>query len=197
MKLTSIPIVIIALMLSISLSAQNSFNLKDFTVTIAGTSTLHDWVSDVTKVKTTAKLNFQDGKLAEINALEVSIPVKGIISTKGSIMDNKTYNALKSKEHPNIYFTLLSASVTPLNSNAVKVNAQGRLTIAGVSKKVSLSATGKQYSSSIIEFKGAKTLDMTHYGVAPPTAVMGTIKTGKEVTINYSIKLISNTYTTN
>ena len=191
MKLTSIPIIIIAFMLNISLSAQSNFNLKDFTVTIAGTSTLHDWVSDVTKVKTTAKLNFQDDKLLEINVLEVSIPVKGIVSTKGSIMDNKTYNALKSKEHPNISFTLSSASVKPLNSNTVKVNAQGQLTIAGVSKKVSLSATGTQYSSGAIEFKGVKTLNMTHYGVAPPTAVMGTIKTGEEVTINYSIKLDS------
>lgn len=196
MKLTSIPILIIAFILNISLSAQSDFKLKDFKVTISGTSTLHDWVSDVTKVKTTAKLDLQNDKLSEIDALEVSIPVKGIISTKGSIMDNKTYNALKSKEHPNIYFTLLSASVEQINSSTVKVNAQGRLTIAGVSKKISLSATGKQYSSGAIDFKGAKTLNMTHYGVAPPTALMGSIKTGEKITINYRIKLIPNTYTT-
>jgi len=30
---------------------------------------------------------------------------------------------------------------------------------------------------------------MTHYGVEPPTALMGTIKTGEEVTINFNFQV--------
>jgi hypothetical protein len=40
----------------------------------------------------------------------VDVLVKSIKSTKGSIMDNKTYDALKAEAHPKITFKLERAT---------------------------------------------------------------------------------------
>ena len=36
---------------------------------------------------------------------------------------------------------------------------------------------------------GEKSIKMTSYGVEPPTALLGTIKTGDDLTIKFNIKL--------
>jgi len=173
-----------------SVQAQDNFSVKDFEMSVAGTSTLHDWVSDVTKVKVDANLEMEDRQLKSISSLKAVIPVKGIVSTKGRIMDGKTYDALKSDKHPNITFRLLNASINSSQANAPKVKANGYLEIAGKSRAVSLVVDGKVNSDGSITFTGSKSVKMTDYGMDPPTALMGSIKTGDEVTIDYSVTLV-------
>ena len=164
--------------------AQEAYTVKDFKMSVAGTSTLHDWESEITQVNASAALDLDGAQLAGISKLKVTIPAKGIVSTKGRIMDNKTYDALKSAQHPKITFTLTKATL----SNS-KVQATGQLTIAGTTKTVSLSADSKAGKAGAITFAGRYSLKMTDYNMAPPTAMMGTIKTGDEVTIKYQLTL--------
>ena len=177
--------------------AQEAYAVKDFDVKIEGTSTLHDWVSEVTKVKSDAKLAFEGQRLKQIDQLSVTIPVKSIESTKGRIMDNKTYDALKSKSHPNISFKLKSAKVTPTGTKSVRVNATGALTIAGATRTVELVANGKPASDEAITFSGSKQLRMSDYNIEQPTALLGTIETGNEVTIRYQLTLTSDSQQAN
>jgi len=184
----------LALLIALTISfigayAQEAYSVKDVKMKIEGTSTLHDWVSDVTKVKADAKLTIEDQRLKEIQSLSVNIPVESIKSTKGRIMDNKTYNALKSDRHPNITFRLKNASVTPTGMNSVRVNATGALTIAGATRTVELVATGKAGNGNAITFSGSKKLLLSDFNMEQPTALMGTIETGNEVTIRYSLEL--------
>jgi polyisoprenoid-binding protein YceI len=193
MKAISKLTLLIALTISlVGAYAQEGYSVKDVEMKIEGTSTLHDWVSDVTKVKADAKLTFEGQRLKGIQSLYVSIPVKSIESTKGRIMDNKTYDALKSDRHPNITFKLKNATVTPTGMNSVRVNATGALTIAGTTRTVQLVATGKAGSGNTITFSGSKKLLMSDYNMEQPTALMGTIETGNEVTIRYSLELSAN-----
>jgi polyisoprenoid-binding protein YceI len=165
-------------------AAQESFNVKNFKMSVAGTSTLHDWESEVTKVDAKASLTTEGQSLKNINSLNLTIPARSISSTKGRVMDNKTYEALKADKHPNITFALSSARLSGTN-----VTASGRLTIAGVTKNVNLTAAGRTDSAGNITFKGSYTLQMTDYGMEPPTALMGSIKTGDQVTVKYELTL--------
>ncbi len=171
--------------------SQDTYYTKDFKMSVAGTSTLHDWESSVTRVNATATIDMEGSELQAIKSLNVTIPVESIESTKGRIMDNKTYDALKSDKYPNITFRLSNATISGAETGKPKVSANGKLTIAGTTKNVNLTATGKADSTGNITFTGSKSLKMTDFNMDPPTALMGTVKTGDEVTIKYQLTLAS------
>jgi polyisoprenoid-binding protein YceI len=164
------------------------YQMTNFAVTISGTSNLHDWTSNVTKVYTDASISWENGKFTAIPVLKLRIPVAGILSTKGRIMDNKTWDALQKDQYPNIRFQLQKATVSP-TSSGYNVAATGSLTVAGKTQNISLSATAKSITNGGLAFAGAYTLKMSDYGIDAPTAIMGTLTTGDEVTIAYSITL--------
>ena len=170
-----------------SAMAQNAQSIKDVTMSVNGTSSLHDWTSAVTDVSGTASLEVADGKLTDIQSLSLKIKVEGIESTKGRIMDGKTYKALESDDHPYITFKLASAKITP-KGDKIQVVATGPLTIAGSTKTVNIAATGA-YKGNNIHFSGSKALKMTDFGIDPPTAMLGTLKTGDDITIDFSLVL--------
>jgi polyisoprenoid-binding protein YceI len=68
----------------------------------------------------------------------------------------------------------------------------GKLTINGVTKTTPMVATLK-YNPTDKSFTctGTKSFKMSEYGVKPPTAVFGTIKTGDAISINYAIRIKS------
>jgi hypothetical protein len=45
-----------------------------------------------------------------------------------------------------------------------------------------------QVTNNNVTFTGKKTIKMTEFEVEPPTALLGTIKTGDEVTISFNSK---------
>jgi hypothetical protein len=42
-----------------------------------------------------------------------------------------------------------------------------------------------------MQISGSKKLKMTEFDMVPPTALMGTIKTGDEVTVTFNLNLIT------
>lgn len=179
---------IMALMM-VSVGVQAQYEIKDKQMAIQGTSNLHDWESKVNTVKAGGDIQLEAGVLKGIKSLSVEIPVTSIKSPKGSIMDKKTYDALKSDKHPNISFKLAKVNSLNKTGDSYAINATGNLTIAGVTKSVDLTVTGKVAADGSVKFEGSKKLKMTDFGIQPPTALMGTMKTGDEVTIKFAVTL--------
>ncbi|MGE4290470.1 MAG: YceI family protein [Salinivirgaceae bacterium] len=148
---------------------------------VTGTSTLHDWESKVTNLQFSGTGKKENGKLSSIESLTITIPVKSIKSGKG-IMDDKTYDALKSKQYPNIKFELVSAELSE-----GRIKAEGKLQIAGKSLLVPINASYSFNGNSELLVKGVHKIDMTRFDINPPTALMGSVTTGKDVTIPYEI----------
>lgn len=168
-----------------TLLGQQKFAVASVEMTIEGTSTLHDWVSAVNQFTADAEIEVSNNKLVAIPSLQVRIPVKGIKSTKGRIMDNKTYDALKADDHPAILFKLNKMTLKDTN----ELLAIGELKVAGQTKSVEFPVKYAIHSSGQIEFTGAYALKMTDYKMDPPTALMGSIKTGDEVTVRFACVL--------
>jgi polyisoprenoid-binding protein YceI len=166
-----------------------SYRLTKSDISIAGTSNLHDWESAVTKISWRGTFGFTDGVLSELSDVKVNIPVEGIISTKGRIMDGKTHDALKQEEHPNITFTMTSATIT---NNGTKVAAKGRLTVAGVTKTITLQVMITPLADGQYQVAGAYPMKMTDFGIDPPTALLGSLTTGDDVTIKFNLTLSPN-----
>jgi hypothetical protein len=47
-------------------------------------------------------------------------------------------------------------------------------------------------SGNRIQIKGSKKVKMTDFNISPPTAMLGTLKTGDEVTISFTLVMAVN-----
>jgi len=180
-KIKSVLPVVIFLLCVTTAFGQTHSKLKAHKVTVDGTSSLHDWTSEATKVEWKGIVKVEGGKVKEIKDVTVTIPVKSIKSEKGKTMDNKTYDAFKSDKFPGIIYKLTQVS------GDGPVKATGTLTMAGTTQTITLDLISKVLTSGDVQFTGKQTLDMKDYKMDPPTAVMGTIKVGPEVTVNIDL----------
>lgn len=171
----------IVLMMWLPSFAQQSYTLSGSQqFTVSGTSTIHDWDMVATeKIAGVIKLTSENAKLNSIQALTINLPVQSLKSGK-SAMDKNTYEALVEDKYPTIKFEM--TEFISVKGNVVQI--KGKLTIAGTSKTIPLTATYTQ-SSNAISFKGSFDILLTDYNVQPPTAVFGTIKTGNELTLKF------------
>jgi polyisoprenoid-binding protein YceI len=160
--------------------AQYKLDAANSQMTIDGTSTIHDWTETVEQFNGAVNATVNGNQLTQISSSTLTIKVASIKSGKSG-MDDNTYKALKSKKHPNITYKLASVNIT---GNTATLT--GSLTIAGVTKTVKFK-TNYTITNGVIKFTGAHTFNMTDFGIDPPTAVMGTIKTGDEVTVKFNL----------
>jgi polyisoprenoid-binding protein YceI len=161
---------------------QKAYTLKSHKVSVDGTSSLHDWTSDVTKIDWSGKITVDGTSVKAISEVSVKIDVESIKSEKGGMMDDKTYEAFKSKQYPTITFTLTSATVT-----GPTLKANGNLTMAGVTKPIVMVVATKVLADGSVHLSGSQVINMKDYKMTPPKAVMGTIKVGEKVTLLFEL----------
>lgn len=166
-----------------------SYSLKNQSskVLVEGTSNVHDWELTAENCSGILEVEFDDQELENIEKLHFTVIAESLISGKSG-MDKNTYKALKTDQYKKITFKLQEVeSLEKSSAETYLVKASGNLTIAGLSKKI---ATTFQLSGKKggISLTGKYKLDMTDYEVEPPTALFGTITTGKEVTIDFQLQ---------
>lgn len=180
---------VVALVQPMGANAQTSYKTKTGTITIKGTSNVHDWEMKAASGQSEASFIMDaTGKITAITSLSFTIPAKSLKSQHTG-MDNNTYKALKVTNNPNLSFKLTSGTIKPTTANNYLINCQGNLTIAGKTKQTEILATGiynPKDKSFIVS--GVKNMKMTDYDVAPPKALLGTIKTGNEISVGYTLK---------
>lgn len=180
---------LILMVMPFIISAQNNFVTKSASVFINGTSTIHDWRSEVTQVNVDGVFDIEGSVFNSINSLKLTIPAIGIISTKGSVMDKKTWNALDYQKHPNITFKMTQVNSLKESPSGYTLDMSGVLTIAGFSRNINLQSECTYLGNNIYEFSGIHPIKMTDYKITPPTALFGTITTADDVTVDYIVKI--------
>ena len=166
--------------------------VKDYKVTVKGTSTMHDWESKVEKLECKTSYKIENNDLVEIKDATLKITVESIKSTEGKIMDDKTYDAFKSEQHPFIIFILRSENI---NKSDLTVNLTGTLEMAGETRPIDLVASYRVLANGDLQIVGNKKIKMTEFKMKPPKALMGTIKVGDEVNISFDITLLETSST--
>ena len=163
-------------------------------VTITGTSNIHPYTASTTTVRMTgvalgtavAGPGFWDAlvKPGGLEAFEVAIPAAQLTSPKEGL-DKNMHKALKVQEHPDITFRL-TALERAATAGALK--ARGILRIAGAERDVVLDLTTERRDATLT-VKGKLDLLMTDYGIKPPTAMLGMLKTDPKVTVTFEAVL--------
>lgn len=145
---------------------------KSTKIAVDGTSPMHDWTM------TASSANFSGTVSGNaITNVKFSMPAKNLKSTKGKMMDNKAYDALKADKSPNISFTAASLAVG-------KSTLAGKLTIAGVTKDVSFPVNVVKNGASY-NITGTENLKLSDFGMERP-GFMG-VKTGDAIKVTVNI----------
>lgn len=168
--------------------AQQQYQLKEgsYSIKIDGTSNVHDWEMEAKKVAGKVVVRWASNTPADFKNVNITVPSKKLESGR-RIMNNKTYDALEADEHPTIHFSLISVSDLESSGNTFTGTATGKMTIAGESNIMSIPFEGEVLEDNSFTVKGDFSMKMTEFGIDPPTAMLGSLKTGDKVKLNYSM----------
>jgi polyisoprenoid-binding protein YceI len=167
-----------------SATAQTPYKVSSGSeISVNGTSNLHDWSMVASAFTCEGSFIIKSGQVQDISSLSFSLPVNNLKS-KEKVMDNRAYKALKADEFSKITFKLTQASVSQKTVKAI-----GNLTIAGVTKEITIQVLADLTNDGVLTLKGSKLIKMSDYNMKAPVFMMGALKTGNEVTINISLKL--------
>jgi polyisoprenoid-binding protein YceI len=152
-------------------------------IRVQGTSTLHAWTMESSAIKGQITAPTPDNWNAPAKAV-VAIPVTSIKSEHAK-MDKLMAEALKAKDNPEIRFEMTSATPRKATADSFVLETQGRLTIAGTTRDIAFDVQGSRNADGKYTLVGQAPIKMTQYGIKPPTAMMGTIKTGDDVKVTF------------
>jgi polyisoprenoid-binding protein YceI len=188
MKPISRILIIITILVSWSIShAQTAYvTAGDPEIIIEGTSNVHDWEEKVETLNGSGTITWNTDGSFNLTALFIKVDCKAIKSSHGSIMDGKTYDALKADKFPTITYKLTTplTNIKP-SASGITITTDGQITIAGVTKPISMQVVVIGNSGGQLLFQGTKIIKMTDFGVSPPTAFMGAMKVGDNVTLKF------------
>lgn len=188
----------IATVVSLRAASSVPLTVASGRVSIAGTSNIHAYTASTTDVRVVnvrlgdglAGPNFWTHVLAPgaVETFEVAIGAATLSSPREGL-DKNMHKALKVADYPDITFRLLRLGERAETPG--KFRAQGILKIAGVEREVALDLVLQQQSDSIVTVKGEVPLLMTDFGIAPPKAMLGMLKTDPKVTVTFETVLSS------
>jgi polyisoprenoid-binding protein YceI len=176
---------------AIANAATAPLTLESARVSLDGTSNLHPFTATTTTVKATAieVSAVSEGDLFDhvllpggLKAFEVVIPAATLLSPRDDLNKNM-HKALKVQQFADIRFRLRA-----IEAAGDAYRAMGWLTIAGVEKEVALNLL-VQKKSGALAVTGTTDLLMTDYGITPPKALMGMLKTNPKVQIRIDLVL--------
>jgi hypothetical protein len=155
-------------------------------IVISGTSNLHEWEEKVEKFDISLQLLPGGASIGSINNVSFRSKAVSVVS-ENSIMTGKTHDALQVEKHPDLIFRSSEASIPDSQGSNIKGNVVGDFILNGVTKQIVISYTGV-LSGDMLEISGSQVLNMTDYNIKPPTALLGTLKTGDKVTVTFNLK---------
>ena len=152
-------------------------------VWVEGTSTIHGWDCEAGRVNATMDATTASGAMNAISALTVTVPVAQMDCDNGT-MNRKLRDALGTSP---IQFTLTNANVGNVSNGRFGVRATGRLTIHGTTRNQTFTVIGRPLSNGRFRFTGEVPVTMSQFGVEPPRAMAGTLRTGDRVTVKFDV----------
>jgi polyisoprenoid-binding protein YceI len=167
---------------------------KSNDIKLSGTSSLHDWDMRAYAFTGEAEFDFKkddDQTLIGLNSLTFSLPVTNLKSDKKGL-DKNAYKALNTDKHKNIMYTLVTANVSPEKENTFLIKTTGNLTISGVTREVAMDVYCVVSKDTSINCSGTEALKMSDYKVEAPSFLLGAMKTGDTVKLDFNVIYVNN-----
>jgi polyisoprenoid-binding protein YceI len=160
---------------------------------IDGTSNLHSWsckaetLDAQIDLDAVAAVQLATAPPKALKRVQVKVPVKSLKCGHGA-MDDNLYKALNADATPEISYILATFEAVPGSAaDSFTLHTAGTLTVAGKENKIAMDVEATRLPDGSVKAKGVIPIKMTDYGIKPPTAIFGRLKTGDEVKINFEL----------
>jgi len=108
------------------------------------------------------------------------------------VMESDMRRALKADRFPTVQFSfreLRGGFHRDLDTGLYHASIAGDLTLAGVTRSIDLTVSAQRVSRSAFRLHAVLPLQMTDYGVTPPTALFGAIRARNKLTVTFDLIL--------
>lgn len=158
-----------------------------------GTSNVKDFTCKSTTLAATVATSGADAAPAivagskSVTSVDFALPVSSLDCDNGT-MNGHMRKALEMEKHPRIAFALSSYDLARTDAG-VAVTLVGSLTIRGSAQPVTLRAQATSGADGGLRLVGTHELDMTDYGVKPPSLMLNTMKVRPKVKVGFDLVL--------
>jgi hypothetical protein len=159
----------------------------DISVTVSGTSSLHDWEMKSEDAVSEVLFTFNDQGAPETMESATFRLKKTSLKSDKSGLDKRAYDAMNANRHPEIIFRTNKGGKLQKSGDNYLVDTGGELTIGGVTRQIEVSATCVNGDDTQLVCSGSKKLNMSNFDIDPPVMMLGALRTGDEITISYKI----------
>jgi hypothetical protein len=169
--------------------------LPESKIWVEGTSTLKDWSCKAADLQGSLDVDLPASEpepamlLSALGGVDLAIPVAGL-GCKNDEMHKKLQKALQEEVQPTIRYELIRIErITPEEASEGNWSlvATGRLRLAGQERTLQTPIRARILPDGRLRFEGSQPIQMSDFGIDPPTALLGTLKTGDRVTVFFDL----------
>ena len=180
LKIRTLPF-LLSLLVAASAAAQTRVSVDpESRLWIEGSSTVNEFTCEAGRIDGEATLDRGNSEA------DVVIPVDTFDCGKRR-MNRDFYEALKGDVHPRIHFELMDATVGSGSGSEFNVTVNGRLTIGGVTRQITLVSEGRRQRAGQFRVTGRLPLSMRDFDIEPPTALAGLIRAHERIVVGFDL----------
>lgn len=198
MILRNLAVALSALALATTAAAQELTRVNanaDSKLWIDGTSNLHGWTCRAEKLDAAIDLDRLGASQLMVSPpkalkrVEVKVPVRSLKCGHGA-MDDNLYKALNADASPDVSYIMARFEAVPGDAkDSFTLKTVGTLTINGKENPLAMDVVATRLPDGTVKAVGVVPIKMTDYGIKPPTAIFGRLKTGDEVKVNFELAI--------
>ena len=161
---------------------------------LEGSSNLRNWRCDATTLDASIDLDdaasyndASESAIARLRRVQVRVPTYALTCGR-SQMDNIMYKALRVDDEPACRQIVGRFEVVPgPNGPDHSLVMQGTLRVAGQERPVRVPVVVQLQRDGSLRAQGALPILMTDYGITPPTALFGVLRTDNRIVVKFDL----------
>lgn len=167
------------------MAQSRTYNATDeSTISVRGTSTLHDWEMVSETVSSQVVFTMADQQMQGLESVSLTLQANTLESDENRL-NRLAHETMDVENNPQITFQASSGNVVA-DGNSYTVTATGELTIAGVTREVTVEASCIEQGNQLV-CTGTEEMKMTDFDMDPPRLFLGTLRTHDDVTVEFNM----------
>ena len=160
---------------------------------LEGSSNIRDWRCDATTLDASVDADERGARAGEpmassLRHVQVRVPAHALTCGR-SQMDRIMYKALHAEDDPDCRQIVGRFDVVPRAGKEHELVMQGTLRVAGRARPVRFPIEIERLRDGTLRARGALPILMTDYGITPPSAFFGVLRTEDRIVVKFDLRI--------